>query len=371
MTGEEVSEKNGVATGDAPKGPYHPLRVARVIDETSEARSIVLEIPDALRDLFAYEAGQFLTFRFEVEGEKLVRCYSLASCPASETEHKVTVKRIQDGRVSNWIHDTLAAGHVVEVMRPAGLFTLRNRDHPVVLFGAGSGITPCISIVKTALATTGRRVRLLYANRDEASVIFRSELDDLESRYRDRLRVVYRYDAVHGFADEAAIRDFAGAGADADFYVCGPAPFMELVLRALRGLGVAREHVFVERFGSPDEAAPASASEAAPPAAKAAAEASARSDEAAVALRVTLGGATHEVACGPVDTVLAAVRRAGLEPPFACEEGYCGCCMARVREGAVDMKANDCLDRGQVAEGWVLTCQSVPRAGVLRVEYPD
>ena len=86
---------------------------------------------------------------------------------------------------------------------------------------------------------------------------------------------------------------------------------------------------------------------------------------------MTLGGATHEVACGPGDTVLAAVRRAGLEPPFACEEGYCGCCMARVREGGVDMKANDCLDARQLAEGWVLTCQSIPRAGVLRVDYPD
>jgi len=363
VTGEEASEKVGAVAGDAPKGPYHALRVARVIDETNEARSIVLEIPDALRDLFAYEAGQFLTFRFEVEGEKLVRCYSLASCPASESEHKVTVKRIQDGRVSNWIHDTLAAGHVVEVMRPAGLFTLRNRDHPVVLFGAGSGITPCISIVKTALATTGRRVRLFYANRDVASTIFKSEVDDLAARSRDRFDVTHRYDAVDGVPDEAAIRAFIGADADADFYVCGPAPFMELALRTLRGVGVAREHVFVERFGSPGEAAPearAAASEAAPP-----------RGEASVALRVTLGGRTHEVACGPGDTVLAAVRRAGLEPPFACEEGYCGCCMARVREGAVDMKANDCLDRGQVAEGWVLTCQSVPRAGVLRVEYPD
>ncbi len=354
MTGEDGEKTIEAIAGVGPTGPYHCLRVARVIDETHDARSIVLEVPDALRDLFAYEAGQFLTFRFEVDGKKLVRCYSLASCPASEGEHKVTVKRIQDGRVSNWINDTLAAGHFVEVMRPAGLFTLRNRDHPVVLFGGGSGITPCISIVKTALATTERSVRLFYANRDEASVIFRAELEDLARRYPERFAVVHRYDAVQGFADAAAVREHAGADTAADFYVCGPGPFMDLVEATLRALGVAREHLFIERFGSPVAAAPPQAA-----------------GEAGTTIHVTLYGRTHEVPCAPGDTVLVAARKAGLEPPFACEEGYCGCCMARVREGGVDMKANDCLDRGQLAEGWVLTCQGVPRPGALRVEYTD
>lgn len=363
MTDDQANQAAPAIERTAARGPYHALRVARIIDETHDARSIVLEIPESLRDLFAYEAGQFLTFRFEIEGEKLVRCYSLASCPASETEHKVTVKRIQDGRVSSWIHEALAAGQYVEVMRPAGLFTLRSRHQQVVLFGAGSGITPCISIVKTALATTTRRVRLLYANRDESSVIFRTELDDLEARYADRFAVVHRFDSVHGLADESVIREIAGDDRDADYYVCGPAPFMDLVERTLRGLGVAQDHVFVERFGSPPIAAAGEAAQdaqAPPPHA-----------EPSVVLRVTLGSKTREVAVGAGETVLAAVRRAGLEPPFACEEGYCGCCMARVREGGVDMKANDCLDPGQLAEGWVLTCQSVPRPGVLHVEYPD
>lgn len=369
MTEEDTSGQVATIAGVAPRGPYHALRVARVIDETHDARSIVLEIPDALRSLFAYEAGQFLTFRFEIDGERLVRCYSLASCPSSEGEHKVTVKRIRDGRVSNWIHDTLAAGHYVEVMRPAGLFTLRSREHPIVLFGAGSGITPCISILKTALATTERRVRLFYANRDEASVIFGPELDHLAARYRERFEVVHRYDSVHGLTDEATVRACAGVDLAADFYVCGPAPFMDVVEKALRGLGVAREHVFIERFTAP--ATPATGVAESSRGAPASHEPGPRQGEAAVMLRVTLGGTTHEVACEPGQTVLAAVRRAGLEPPFACEEGYCGCCMARVREGDVTMKANDCLDRQQLAEGWVLTCQSLPRAGVLRIEWPD
>jgi 3-ketosteroid 9alpha-monooxygenase subunit B len=339
------------------KGPYHCLRVARVVDETDDARSIVLEVPDELRDLFAYQAGQFLTFRFELDGKKLVRCYSLASCPSSESEHKVTVKRIQDGRVSNWVNDTLAAGHFVEVMRPAGLFTLRNRGHEIVLFGGGSGITPCISILKTALATTERKVRLIYANRDEASVIFRSELEDLERRYPERLEVTHRYDAVHGFTDAAAMRGYVGADKGADFYLCGPGPFMDVVESALLALGVSREHVFIERFVSP-EAAGARPAPAAP-------------DAAAVTIRIRLNGQTRVVPYTPGDTILVTARKAGLEPPFACEEGFCGCCMARVEEGGVDMRANDCLDRRQLEEGWVLTCQGVPRRGTLRVAYPD
>jgi 3-ketosteroid 9alpha-monooxygenase subunit B len=341
-------------------GPYHSLRVARVIDETRDARSIVLEIPDPLRDLFAYRAGQFLTFRFEVAGEKLVRCYSLASCPASESEHKVTIKRIADGRVSNWIHEALAAGHYVEVMRPAGLFTLRNRDRAVVLFGGGSGITPCISILKTALATTDRKVRLLYANRDEESVIFRDELRNLEERYPERLSVVHRYDVVHGFADEAAVREHVGADLDADFYVCGPAGFMDVVERTLLASGVSREHVFIERFGSPAGAKKP--------------EVEVRSTTPGAGesrIEIVLGGKTHEIPWLAGETVLAAAKRAGLEPPFACEEGYCGCCMAKLVEGAVDLQSNDCLDRSQLAEGWILTCQGVPREGKVRVRYPD
>lgn len=353
----------GTLAGVDLKGPYHSLRVARVVDETRDARSIVLEIPDHLRELFTYQAGQFLTFRFEVDGKKLVRCYSLASCPSSESEHKVTVKRIQDGRVSNWINDTLAAGHFVEVMRPAGLFTLRNRDHRVVLFGGGSGITPCISIIKTTLATTERKIRLVYANRDEASVIFEVELRDLQRRYPDRLEVIHRYDVVHGYADEKAVRDYVGADTDADFYVCGPAGFMDVVERTLTALGVAREHLFIERFGSPggDGASVATAAASAPSA----------GGEATGSIEITLNGRSHEVPWTPGETILATARKAGLEPPFACEEGYCGCCMARVKEGGVDMKANDCLDRSQLEDGWVLTCQGVPRKGRLRVQYPD
>ena len=343
------------------EGPYHALRVAKVVQETADARSLVLEVPEALRERFAYRAGQFLSFRVPLEGRRLARCYSLASAPAVEPEWKVTVKRVAGGRVSNWMHDAVREGDVLEVMPPAGRFCLTERDAELVLFAAGSGITPVISLLKTALATSGRPARLLYANRDRASVIFRAELDAWRERYPGRLQVVHRLDVEQGFADEAAVRSHVGDALAADFYVCGPGPFMEVAERALLGLGVPRERVFIERFEYAGDGTPR---DVAAPAAEGSAGGGVRA-------WIRLDGAEHEIDVRPGETIVQAARRAGLEPPTSCEEGYCACCMARLREGAGQMKANDVLTPAQLAEGWVLTCQLVPSSPRLRIEYPD
>jgi 3-ketosteroid 9alpha-monooxygenase subunit B len=330
--------------------------VARVIDETADARSYVIEIPGELRERFAYRAGQFLTFRIEVDGHRLVRCYSLASAPGLEAEHKVTVKRIAEGRVSNWMNDRVKAGDVLEVMQPAGVFCLRERATPIVLFGGGSGITPVISIAKTALAAGQRPVKLVYANRDEASIIFAREIEALERAHPGRFEVVHRLDVVHGFVDAARVVAEVGGRTDADFYVCGPGPFMDVVEQGLASLGVARDQIFIERFTSPSDAAPAAAPIVAAGAAK---------------VTVRLDGKETVIEMGEGETVLAAARRVGLEPPFACEEAYCGCCMAKVASGVVEMRMNDGgIDQRQIDEGWVLTCQGVPK-GDARVEWPD
>ncbi|MCG8588449.1 MAG: ferredoxin--NADP reductase [Proteobacteria bacterium] len=351
----------GTVGGVEPQGPYFPLRVARVDDETHDSRSIVLDVPSELAATFAYKAGQFLTFRTEVDGKTLTRCYSLASSPDVDAEHKVTVKRVEGGRVSNWMNERVSAGDVLQVMRPAGLFCLKERDTPLVLFGGGSGITPVISIIKTALVTTSRPVELLYANRDTRSVIFAAELEKLVGAHANRLRVEHRLDDRDGFATEDVIRDFVAAP-NADFYVCGPGPFMDVVENALRGLGVERDRIFIERFVSPPDDG-ASAPE--PDPAEDAGEATPDT------VHVSLDGQQRDVPYSPGKTVLEAVREAGMDPPFACEEGYCGCCMAKLRDGQVRMRANDCLDQAQLDEGWVLTCQSVPTSRTCKVEYPD
>src|SRR5271157_2415426 len=172
-----VSRPIAGGTGAPHDHAFHPLHVARVIRETADASSYVLELPDDLRAAFAYEAGQFCTFRVRVDGQTHLRCYSMSSSPAVDPDMAVTVKRTPGGVVSNCMNDQLAAGDVVEVTRPAGVFRLTAGDEDVVAFSAGSGITPVHSLLKTALSTSPRTVRLFYANRDEDSVIFRSELD--------------------------------------------------------------------------------------------------------------------------------------------------------------------------------------------------
>src|SRR6476646_8965614 len=158
---------------------YHPLVVVGVVDETADTRSFVLEVPPALAETFQYAAGQFCTFRAVIDGEPVVRCYSMSSSPDVGDPLTTTVKRVERGRMSNWMNDALAPGDTLDVMRPSGLFVLHDRDTPVVAFAGGSGITPVMSIIKTALATTTRPLLLVYANRSADAGIFDAELAQL------------------------------------------------------------------------------------------------------------------------------------------------------------------------------------------------
>jgi 3-ketosteroid 9alpha-monooxygenase subunit B len=343
---------------------YHRLRVARVVEETADARSFVIEIPDDKKELFAYLAGQYLTFRVPFEGRELVRCYSLSSSPVCDDEHKVTVKRIADGRISNWMNDRLAAGSEVDVLPPAGRFVLREGETqtPMLLFAGGSGITPVISLIKTALATTGRRMKLVYANRDEASIIFREELEALRQANPERLEVVHSLDDRDGFLDSERAARFAAETREAEFYLCGPGAFMEVVERGLEAADVPRPQVFKEVFVSPEEDEPDEEDLAR----AAAADAGSTGCETLV---VTLEGKTVELPYEPGKTVLESARGAGLEPPFSCEDGYCSCCMAKLVEGQVEMRKNDCLTDRDLEDGWRLTCQSVPQSRVVKVDW--
>ena len=351
-----VSRPIAGGTGTAHDHAFHRLRVARVIRETADASSYVLEIPDDLRSAFAYEAGQFCTFRVRVDGQPHLRCYSMSSSPAVDPDLTVTVKRTPGGVVSNWMLDHLAAGDVVEVTRPAGVFRLTPGDEDVVAFSAGSGITPVHSLLKAALWSTPRAVRLFYANRDHDSVIFRSELDALGAQHGDRLTVSHHLDIERGLVEPDAVRDFASVNWDSEFYVCGPAPFMDIVEEALLSGGVAAEQIHIERF-TPTELVPGPV----PP------------FSTAVGSQVTidLAGRVETTEHRPGTTILQTARQMGMAPPFSCESGSCATCMARLVEGTVDMFVNNALDEDEVAEGWVLTCQSVPTSPSVHVVYEE
>src|SRR5579875_3109406 len=328
---------------------FHQATVRRVIEETPDARTFVLDPHDRP---FPYRAGQYCTFRVHVDGAELYRSYSMSSAPETDSELMTTVKRVLGGKVSNWLVDHVAEGDELTLTRAAGTFCLTPNAAPLLAFAGGSGVTPILSLAKSALATTDRVVRLLCADRDRASVIFDSALKDLVERYPDRLSVVRHIDADDGLIEAGAVRDFVGSDGRADCYVCGPEGFMTVVRGALPGPG----RVFVEDFDVP-------------PQVKAATPKTADAGETAGTVTIFLDRKKVSVPQVGGETLLDSARRAGLAPPFSCEAGNCGTCIARLVDGKATMRTNEALEDDEVADGYILTCQAVPDTASVIVRY--
>lgn len=340
---------------------YHPLAVKRIVQETADARSFVLDVPGDLTGMFDYRAGQFCTFRVHIDGDEHLRSYSMSSAPETDGDLTVTVKRVPQGLVSNWLLDHVAVGDVLEATKPAGVFCVRDGERPVMAFAGGSGVTPVMSITKSVLAATSRPVRLLYANRDRDAVIFHEQLKRLGTSHPDHLQVRHHLDADAGFVDAAAIEAFAAADLDADVYICGPGPFMDLVERTLLDIGVDPGRISIERFLSAGQVTPSRVG--------AVADVQTADAEVPETVTVILKGKRNAIAYQPGDTLLETARRGGLQAPYSCEAGNCATCMALVCEGSARMRANNALTPDEVAEGWVLTCQALPQGPAVTVEY--
>lgn len=348
---------------------YHRLTVQAVTEETADARSITLAVPDALADRFRYRPGQFLTLRLAVGGRHLPRCYSMSSTPGLDAALRVTVKRVAGGRGSSWLCEQLRPGDSLEVMAPAGAFTPAVLDGDFVLAAGGSGITPVFSILRAVLAQGGGggtgRIRLIYANRDEGSVIFRDALKALAAAHPARLQVIHWLDSVQGTPGVAQLAEFGRGFEQAQAFICGPGPFMDAMAGALAQAGLDEQRIHVERFISlPDEedAQAIEATEAA------AATAPPRVEAAEVSL--LLDGSEHRFACGGSETLLAAAERHGLSLPQSCRVGLCASCMCQVEAGEVVLHHNEALDARDLARRWTLACQATPATPQLRIKFP-
>jgi 3-ketosteroid 9alpha-monooxygenase subunit B len=336
---------------------FHPLRVRRVIEETADARSLVFDIPDELAEKFHYRPGQFLTLRIPQDGRALPRCYSLASSPLSGEPPRVTIKRVADGRASNWICDQIRPGDTIDVRPPAGAFTPASLDGDLLLFAGGSGITPVFSILRSALLAGSGRIGLVYANRDAASVIFRGELDALLLAYPGRLSVTHWFDAARGVPSVKDLAEIARPWRAANCFVCGPAPFMSAAVDALRAIDIPEARIKLERFVSlPEDSGRAEVSSAAASGGKA-------------RLDVEFGGEHHEIACASDEPLLDAMLRAGIDVPYSCRAGACATCVCTLDAGEVDMRHNEVLGERELAQRKILACQAIPRGGHVKESF--
>ncbi|WP_415975882.1 2Fe-2S iron-sulfur cluster-binding protein [Rhodococcus sp. 077-4] len=337
------------------------LEVDQITHETSDAISLSFVVPEHRTAQFAYRPGQFLTLEIPcTDGGSVARCYSFSSSPVRDPRPTVTVKRIEDGLASHWLHDNVVRGMRLNALPPSGMFGPENWDSDFVLMAAGSGITPMLSIIKTALFRHDNRMTLVYANQNRESVIFAEQLSELQARFPDRL------DVHHWFASDSGLPTAAGLATmdvmvpvDYEAFLCGPTQYMNVAEEWLALTGTTARRTHREVFSSFDSN-PFRIDDAALPH---------ESDGKSVTAQVEIDGIETEFAWNADTKLLDRLLELGLDAPYVCREGTCGGCAYTLTEGTVTMLANETLDQHEMAHGVRLACQSVPVSATIRAVF--
>jgi len=354
---------------------FHTLEVADVQQETSDCIVVGFRIPATEQADFDFIHGQYVTLKLTVNGEELRRSYSICSSPLDKGELRIAVKRVAGGRASTELVDKLKAGMKMEVMTPMGSFSTpldASLERHFVAFAAGSGITPILSILKTVLRTEPKsRFTLFFGNTDSDRIMFRQRLDELTQHFGERLSVHHILSKgkdenmlFNGriTTDKAAklLERFVSDPLNKEFFICGPEQMMVNVSEALEKQGVDKKHIHIELFSSPvTTEVKKSAGTSASGAFSGTAQVKVIMDGRETMLTVSALG----------DPVLDVALDAGLDVPYACKGAVCCTCKARVIEGQVEMAMNYALTDGEVADGYVLTCQTHPRSATVTIDY--
>lgn len=352
---------------------FIPLTIKNIERQTADAISILFDLPAEARQQFHYQAGQHLTVRSTIGGEEVRRNYSLCSAP-HEGELRVAIKQISGGVFSTWANQSLKPGDALDVMPPHGSFTWTfdaARSASYVGFAGGSGITPILSLMKTALKEEpNSRFTLLYGNRKSSDIIFLEEIATLKDRFMGRLQVFHfledemeDIELFNGRLDSEKLADIIGPIIAPESvtaaFICGPGPMMDAVEAGLQTAGLSEDKILLERFTA-----------GRPSAAQAAMEKELTQKAKGLAMQLRLDGRTRKLVFdGAQDNILETARAQGLPAPYACKAGVCATCRAKLVSGEVKMKANYGLSKEDVAAGYVLTCQSVPISGDVVLDF--
>ena len=371
---------------------FHTIPIARVNRETHDSITVSFDVPNELKDQFQYLPGQYLTLKVPMEGKEERRAYSMSSSPHTDRYITVSVKRLKDGKVSNYLNDHVQPGWELEVLEPMGKFTPplhpENEKH-YVLFGGGSGITPLNSILKSVMhAEPKSRVTLFYGNRDPESIMFQKQLDDLAAQYSDRFQIVHTVDThddnwegdtgrLDATKTRRYIQEYIGEALyRAEYYICGPGPMMDQVIMGLKQFGIDENRIYIERFTKPIpqtdkemETEMAGATVGSDGRQTAPAKEQTAGGDGPKTATILLNGEEKEVEIGLGEVILDAALEHDLDPPFACRMGICTTCKAMLVEGEAEMEENEGLSDDEMEDGYILTCQAHPTTQHVKVDY--
>ena len=341
---------------------FYELTISKITQLTTSSVMITFEVPELLKKVFHFEAGEYLTLQQTIGGEKVRRAYSICS-GVNESELSVVVKRVPNGVFSTYATTQLKAGDVLEVMPPMGSFVFfydifGNRD--IMLFSAGSGVTPMMSIAKTALSKTNIKVVFVYGNKSKEEALFFDEIEALRIQYPERFLVHYVFsqqpwgDHYTGRINDRIVNEIFAKYKDLNwgrYYACGPTELVKNLREILLLRGIDKDRIFTELF----EASPA--------------EIDYSTLQGNVAITLELNGQTHSFESARNQTLLSSALLRGYDAPYSCLNGVCSSCIGRVEEGEAKMAKNETLSEEEVSQGYILTCQAYAMTDTIKVRF--
>lgn len=345
---------------------FHALTVKQIKKLTPSSVAITLSIPKDLVQSYTFLAGQYITIKKEIKGKELRRAYSISSSPKADGI-TIGVKKVDKGGFSNYANSKLSVGDTLDVMPPEGRFVFKPSDtvKNIAAFAAGSGITPIMSIVKTVLEGSPKnKFVLVYGNKSYEETMFYKDLVKLQLNYTNRFFIYFinsqtrEDDSLFGRIETSTVnyvlknkhKDITFD----DFYLCGPEPMINLVSETLSENNVSKDAIHFELFTSTEilDEIPVSA-------------------EGKTQISVTVDDEEFSFEMDKKILVLDAVLKENIDAPYSCQGGVCSSCIARVTEGKAEMVQNQILTDGEIADGFILTCQAHPTTPTLKVNYDD
>ncbi len=351
---------------------FHTITIKDIYKDTKECSVIDFDIPNDLTELFKFRQGQYLTLRNTIDNENIRRSYSLCSSPI-DNEWKVAVKMVSDGKFSTFVNQELKKGDTLQVMKPMGRFgvAISETSKNYLVFVAGSGITPILSMLKAHLAMEPQSTfKLFYLNQTVKSIIFKEEIEQLRNQFFGRLEVFYfltkeyrDIELFNGRFSREKLQTIFDKLVDVseidDSFLCGPEEMIFLVKEELIKAGMPKENIHFELFVT-------ALSKEDKKKAKKISEIKVEGTEVTI---VDAGKEFHFTMTNEHDTILDAALAAGAELPFACKGGVCASCKCKVIKGEVEMKVNYALEKEELDQNFVLSCQSVPLTYKIKVDY--